>query len=244
MPRLLVSVRGPTEALAAADGGAHLVDVTYPVSALGTPYPLNILAVRERLEEAGFEERRIASNIGARYADRASACQQALGVARAGVDVVRAGFAETTIEEAAYLGDSLVRTVRKWHPNTRVLPAVFVDEDMQRFFKPFRRGPDLTAEIDPDGLMVDTFNKAIGQGLLDYCSLTDIEGLADRLHDQERQLWVSGGITADELPALWETGADVVCVRVAACEKTDKYGRFGEVDAKIVRDLVATVPED
>lgn len=47
MGRLLVSVRGPKEALAAAEGGAHIADVEYPASALGTPYPLNIKAVRE-----------------------------------------------------------------------------------------------------------------------------------------------------------------------------------------------------
>ena len=34
MGRLLVSVRGPDEALAAAKGGAHIADVEYPGSAL------------------------------------------------------------------------------------------------------------------------------------------------------------------------------------------------------------------
>jgi hypothetical protein len=42
MQRLLVSVRGPNEAVAAAKGGAHIADVEFPGSALGTPYPLNI----------------------------------------------------------------------------------------------------------------------------------------------------------------------------------------------------------
>ena len=242
MSRLLVSVRGPIESVAAADGGADVVDVTYPVSALGTPYPLNILAVRQRLERHGHTGLAVASNIGPRHTDRASACQAALGVATSGVDIVRVGFAETTFEEGAYLGDSLVRTVRKWHPDTRVVPAVFVDRDMQRFFKPFERGPDLADAIDADGLMIDTLNKAVGKGLLDYCSLGDIAGLAGALHHQGRPLWVSGGITADELSDLWETGADVVCVRVAACEKTSQYGRFGEVDADIVRQLAGTVP--
>ena len=45
---LLVSVRGPQEALAAAEGGAHIADVEYPASALGTPYPLNIKGNRAR----------------------------------------------------------------------------------------------------------------------------------------------------------------------------------------------------
>ena len=40
--RLLVSIRGRKEALAAVKGGAHIADVEFPASALGTPYPLNI----------------------------------------------------------------------------------------------------------------------------------------------------------------------------------------------------------
>ena len=35
LQRLLVSVRGPNEAVAAAKGGAHIADVEYPASALG-----------------------------------------------------------------------------------------------------------------------------------------------------------------------------------------------------------------
>ena len=47
LQRLLVSVRGPNEAVAAAKGSAHIADVEYPASALGIPYPLNIKTVRE-----------------------------------------------------------------------------------------------------------------------------------------------------------------------------------------------------
>ena len=49
MGKLLVSVRGPDEATEAAKGGAHIADVEYPGSALGTPYPLNIKTVIRKL---------------------------------------------------------------------------------------------------------------------------------------------------------------------------------------------------
>ena len=62
MQRLLVSVRGPNEAVAAAKSGAHSADVEYPRSALGTPYPLNIKAVRRHLDEHGFKEVPISTN--------------------------------------------------------------------------------------------------------------------------------------------------------------------------------------
>ena len=47
--KLLISVRGKKEAIDAYRGGAHIIDVEYPKSALGTPYPLNIQAVRKAL---------------------------------------------------------------------------------------------------------------------------------------------------------------------------------------------------
>ncbi len=109
MGRLLVSVRGPKEALAAAEGGAHIADVEYPASALGTPYPLNIEAVREALDGAGFEHVPISTNIGEDQAVRSSACQAALGVAVAGAEYIKCGLAGLEPKSAAYLGRNLVR---------------------------------------------------------------------------------------------------------------------------------------
>ncbi len=93
MGRLLVSVRGPAEALEAARGGAHIADVEYPGSALGTPYPLNSKAVRQRLDAEGFASMPISTNIGEDQPVRSTACQAALGLAVAGADNVKCGFA-------------------------------------------------------------------------------------------------------------------------------------------------------
>ncbi len=80
LQRLLVSVRGPTEAVAAAKGGAHIANVEYPASALGTPYPLNIKTVCELLDAEGFSELPIFTNIREEPRLRSSAGQAALGV--------------------------------------------------------------------------------------------------------------------------------------------------------------------
>ncbi|MHC4091727.1 MAG: (5-formylfuran-3-yl)methyl phosphate synthase, partial [Planctomycetota bacterium] len=165
MGRLLVSVRGPTEALAAAQGGAHIADVEYPASALGTPYPLNIKAVRDRLDDAGFKGVPISTNIGEDQPNRGTACQAALGVALAGANYVKCGLAGLDPKAAAYLGRSLVRTVREWFPAKKVYPAVFPDEEFAISFDPLTDGPVLVQEIACDGLLIDTFRKDIGRGL-------------------------------------------------------------------------------
>ncbi len=101
--RLLVSIRGPKEALNAYRGGAHIIDVEYPASALGTPYPLNIRAVRNAIPK----RIEIATNIGEEQRERRStACQAVLGVALAGADIIKAGLAGYSYKEARYLGDN------------------------------------------------------------------------------------------------------------------------------------------
>ncbi len=242
MQRLLVSVRGPKEALAAIKGGAHIADVEYPASALGTPYPLNIMTVRNRLNKAGFKRIPVSTNIGEVPGVRAASCQAALGVATAGADIIKCGMAELCFKPAVYLGDQMVRSIKKFFPKKKVIPAVFVDEDMRRAFDPFSEGVALIKEIKADGILIDTFNKAIGKTLTDYCTSKELKALVTQCHRAGKEAWIAGSISREELPDLWATGVDVICVRGAACEKTGK-GRFGEVKAGIVSNLASTIPK-
>jgi len=240
--RLLVSVRGPSEAIAAARGGAHIADVEYPASALGSPYPLNIKTVKERLATEGFGDVAVSTNIGEDQPRRSTACQAALGVALAGADLVKFGLAGLDPKGAAYVGKNIVRSVREWFPERGVFPAVFPEEEFRTIFDPVHDGSALVDEIQADGLLIDTYHKDIGRGLLDYLSVTDLERAAEVLHDWGKELWVAGSVTHEELPGLWGAGVDVVCVRGAACANQQVSGRFGEVTSDIVRRLVETIP--
>ena len=242
MQRLLVSIRGSSEALEAAKGGAQIADVEYPSSALGTPYPLNIMEVRRKLNQAGFNSVRVSTNIGEVQSVRASSCQAALGVAVAGADLIKFGLAEQSPAAAAYLASSIVRTVREFCPKKKLYPAVFVDDDMCRFFDPFKDSAKLARECKADGILIDTFNKLIGKALLDYCSYRDLGVFTKAMHKLGKEAWIAGSITREELPKLWETGVDVICVRGAACAKDKGRGRFGEVHSSIVKELAQTIP--
>jgi len=242
MQKLLVSVRGPKEALEAAKGGANIADVEYPASALGTPYPLNILSVRNQLNRTNYKNVLVSTNIGEVQQIRASSCQAALGVSIAGADLIKFGLAEQAPDAAIYLADNIVRTVKKIAGKSKKLfPAVFVDDDMNRFFKPLIDGPDLVVESKADGLLIDTFNKLIGKGLLDYISLNDISNFVDKMHSIKKEAWIAGSITRNELPELWKTGIDVICVRGAACANSDNNGRFGLVTKSNVENLIKTM---
>lgn len=239
MGRLLVSVRGPNEAVEAARGGARIADIEHPSSALGTPYPLNIKAARDRLDSEGFQDVPISTNIGEEQRIRSSACQAALGVAVAGADYVKCGLAGLDPKTAAYLGRSLVRTVKEWRPECKVFPAVFPEEEFALSFDPLSDGPRLVEQTDCDGVLIDTFHKGIGKGLLDYYQIDQLARFVDDLHSAGREAWLAGGITKEELPILWPTGVDVICVRGAACVGGEKDGRFGSVTAESVAALLA-----
>ena len=237
--RLLVSIRGKKEALAAIKGGAHIADVEYPASALGTPYPLNIQAVRNALPK----NIAVSTNIGEEQSGRANACQAALGVALAGADIVKLGLAKMSLGEAKEFGPALVRTVKKWFPKKQCVPALFADERLAKWYiDPIKQGPDLAKHMKADGLLIDTFDKGFGMGLMDYYKLADIRRFVKKCHDRKLEAWLAGSIGIDELPGLWEAGVDVICVRGAACKKGTGPGRFGEVNTKLVKELVNTIP--
>jgi len=190
MGRLLVSVRGPNEALAAARGGAHIADVEFPGSALGTPYPLNIKATRRSLDEAGFEGVPISTNIGEDQTVRSTACQAALGVAIAGADFIKCGFAGFNFEESKYLGSNLVRTIKEWCPDAKVYPAVFPEERYKISFDPITQSAELAEYSNCDGILIDTYDKNIGKGLLDYYSLNELKDFVDSLHSLKKRSMV------------------------------------------------------
>jgi hypothetical protein len=238
--RLLVSVRGPKEAKAAVEGGAHIADVEFPASALGTPYPLNIQAVRDALPKSVA----VSTNIGEEQSGRSTACQAALGVALAGADIVKLGLAKMSLGEARHFGPDLVRTVRNWFPKKMLVPALFADPRLAKWYiDPIKEGPELAAHMKADGLLIDTFDKGLGYGLLNYYKLADIRRFVQKCHDRKLEAWLAGSIVLDELPGLWSAGVDVICVRGAACEKGSGPGRFGEVSTDLVRELVGTIPK-
>lgn len=235
--RLLVSIRGHKEAREAYKGGAHIIDVEYPASALGTPYPLNIKTVRKAMPR----KIKIATNIGEDQQERRStACQAALGVALAGADIIKAGLAGYSYKDAKYLANIIVRTVKYWFPQKIIIPAVFADKNLRIKFNPIKEGPKLGKAIKADGILIDTFNKTLkGNTLTKLLKQNEIASFVKKCHSFKLEAWIAGSITLDEMPRLWETGVDVICVRGAACEKGTS--RMSKISRRLVRKMKDTL---
>lgn len=235
--KLLISVRGRKEAIEAYKGGAHIIDVEYPVSALGTPYPLNIQTVRSALPE----KIEIATNIGEEQLVRSTACQAALGVALSGADIIKVGLAKYSYRDARYLGRNLVRTVKHWFPHKKVILAVFADKILRRVFDPIKEGHKLGREIKANGILIDTFSKESKQSrLTKLLTHEEIIEFVKKCHSAKLEAWIAGSITAEEMPKLWKAGVDVICIRGAACIRGS--GRMGNISRKLIKGLILSIP--
>jgi uncharacterized protein (UPF0264 family) len=232
MQRLLVSVRGKNEALEAVRGGAHIVDAEYPASALGTPYPLNIWAIRHAVPSRVL----VSTNIGEEQPRGSTAAQAALGVARAGADIVKVGMAKASKKDVQLLTNRVTRTIKYWYPRKKVIPAFFADTRLRRIFDPFASVKWLAQIDEIDGILVDTFNKRVGKGLLDYVNIRAIRRFVRDCHKAKLEVLIAGSIKATQIEELWGTGVDVICVRGAACGKVSD--RSGNVRADLVSKLV------
>lgn len=235
--RLLVSIRGKNEALEAIKGGAHILDVEYPKSALGTPYPINIHTVRAHTPA----DRLVSTNIGEMQYRWATALQAALGVAQAGADIIKIGLAELEKDDARDVMQRAVRNVRWWF-KCKMLVATFFADDRKGYVDPITEAATIAKSAGADGVLIDTFDKTKKKGLLDYFSTKDIAKFVKACRKHKVEVWIAGSITKEQLPRLWRTDVDVICVRGAACVEGTEGERMEKVKAEIVRRLVKTIP--
>ena len=235
--KLLISVRGKNDTIQAVKGGAHIIDAEYPASALGTCYPANIFTIRKHTPKS----RQVSTNIGEKQFVWSTAGQAAVGVAHAGADIVKVGLAELKEAVAKKVMTDVVKQVRFFFKNRRkkMITTLFADKRLRKILDPVTRGPSVSSAAKADGVLIDTFDKTSGKGLLDLMSIKVIRVFVRNCRKHKQEAWIAGSITKKQMPALWKTGVDVICVRGSACESGG--GRKGNVRAEKVSSLIATM---
>lgn len=235
MQRLLVSVRGKNDAIEAVVGGAHIIDAENPKTSLGTAYPLNIYAIRQNTPL----NRLVSTNIGEKQFIWSTAAQAAVGVAFAGADIIKVGLAGLKPNKASRIMKDIVHHVRYWYPWKVLIPTFFADDNLREITDPITQGAEIAEKAKAQGVLIDTFDKKVDKGLLDYLTIKEITQFVKNCHSLDKEAWVAGSVTKEQLPAIWKTGVDVICVRKAACEE----GRLGDVKENLVSILVGTIPK-
>lgn len=234
--KLLVSVRGKNDALEAVKGGAHIIDAEYPGSALGTCYPANIFTIRKHTPS----HLQVSTNIGEKQFIWSTAGQAAVGVAYAGVDIIKVGLADLSESKAKRVMRNVSHQVRFFfkNPPKTMITTFFADENLRNICDPVTQGCAVSVAAGAQGVLIDTFDKECGKGLLDWMSLKEIKTFVKNCHKEKQEAWIAGSITKQQMPELWKTGTDVICIRGAACN--EKSGRKGTVRANLVSSLVKT----
>lgn len=128
-----------------------------------------------------------------------------------------------------------VRFFFKIPPKT-VITTFFADENLRKICDPVTQGCSVSLAASAQGVLIDTFDKECGKGLLDLMSLKEINTFARNCHRDKQEAWIAGSITKQQMPDLWKTCVDVICIRGAAC--TRDVGRKGTVREHLVRSLV------
>jgi (5-formylfuran-3-yl)methyl phosphate synthase len=227
MTGLLVSVRDASEARAAVEAGAHLIDVKEP-----------------RAGSLGAAELPVIAEILRTVAGRRPV-SVALGELAEGVLDLRPLVAEHRLSPAirfAKIGLAGCASRRQWPERWKEalarLPAevaavAVLYADSQAAQSP--PAADILAEgrrLGCRAMLIDTFDKR-GPGLLGHLSLAELAEHVAAARDAEMIVVLGGRVEAEQLDELLPLRPDFIAVRGAVC----RGDRSGQLDADRVRWL-------
>jgi uncharacterized protein (UPF0264 family) len=227
--QLLVSVASAAEVPAALEGGADLIDAKNPATgSLGAVSIDELRAIRRSVAAA----RPVTAALGD-AADPRAIERAARAAATAGAAFVKLGFAGISghrrvarLIQAAVSGATAgIGTL------CGVVAVAYADADSATTVTSTALA-EIAARAGAAGVLLDTVDKR-GPGV---CALKDRDALAAWVglsHHLGLFAAVAGQLSADDLPVVFECGADIAGVRGAACEG----GRTGGVSAERVRSL-------
>jgi uncharacterized protein (UPF0264 family) len=229
--RLLVSVCNQHEAEAALAGGADIIDAKDP--RMGPLGPVSIPVLREICTVVGHSRPVTAALGDAR--DEVGIESMARAFAEAGASMVKVGFAGITDPQrvAALLSAAISGAAAGSDGVCGVVAVAYADASIVASLD--RDGVlEAAMRSSAEGVLLDTADKR-SAGLRDLVSPRDLAAWAAHAHEAGLLVAIAGKLTANDLPAVWDSGADIAGVRGAACDG----GRTGTVTAGRVSVLRA-----
>jgi uncharacterized protein (UPF0264 family) len=231
--KLLISPKDALEAQEAIAGGADIIDVKNPAEgALGANYPWVIRAIR-RLAPAGVE---VSCAIGDAPNLPGSVSLSALGAASLGVDYVKVGlYGVKTQAEAVFLLTQVTRAAKDYTPKVKVVASGYADAELIGAVAPAFI-PQIAHQAGADIAMLDTATKN-GANLFTYQSPRQLSAFVAAAHSFGLKAALAGSLRKQDLSVVYQTGADIVGLRGAACTGSDRNSGV------LTRGLVAELAE-
>lgn len=231
--RLLVSVRSAAEAVAALEGGAHIIDAKEPRR--GSLGPVGASALREI---TGVVPPNIPLSVALGDVATAAAVSRALGALnldpRPGGTFVKLGFRGVSSENVfgGLLG-AAVAAAASVRCRPRVVAVAYADHARAGVPSPATVVP-IAIAAGASALLLDTAVKD-GRGLTSWMAPSPLASWVTQARQAGLLTALAGALAIDSLEPVLAAGPDVIGVRGAACSG----GRNGMVESGQVRALVA-----
>ena len=237
MLKLLVSVTNKKEALEAIKGGAHIIDVKNPKEgSLGANFPRIIRQVKQ-VVSSNVE---VSATIGDLPNLPGTASLAALGAAVSGADYVKAGlFGVKKVEEAVSLMKEVCRAVKDYNATLKVIAAGYADFQEVDCLNPLEL-PSIAHKIEADGVLIDMKVKS-QKKLFDFLSDDALRNFVEQSHKYGLIAALAGGLDKEDIPRLFNLGADVVGIRRAVCIPKNRVN--GEVHSIAVMEFTKKIHE-
>jgi len=229
--KLLISPLDRDEALEAVKGGAGIIDVKNPAEgSLGANFPWIISEIKGLLPN-GVE---LSATIGDFPNLPGTASLAALGVASLGVNYIKIGlYGVNSPQDAIKLASSTVRAVKESYSNTKVVIAGYADYDRIDSI-PSHLIPSIAEKSEADIAMLDTAVKD-GTNLFSFLNMEQLEEFTGNSHNSGIKVALGGSLTQKHIQPLSEIGVDIIGIRGAACQNSDRIG--GRIKAELVKEL-------
>ena len=211
--KLLVSPINTTEAKAALDGGADIVDVKNPKEgSLGANFPWMIRAVIEAIES----KKPVSATIGDFNFKPGTASLAALGAATSGADYIKIGLYDIqTTDQAEELLSNVVRSIKGYDSNKFAVAAAYADYRRINSISPLLL-PAVGAKVGADVVMIDTGIKD-GRSLFEFMSEEELTRFVDDARDLGLTTALAGTIKFEDLDVLRRINPDILGIRGVVC---------------------------
>jgi (5-formylfuran-3-yl)methyl phosphate synthase len=220
------------EAFEAIAGGADIIDVKNPQEgALGANFPWVI----KRIREITPKSIQVSCTLGDVPTLPGSISLAALGAASLGVDYIKVGLCGfKTANEAICLLQNVNRAAKDCNPKIKLVAAGYADSERAGSLDPMLI-PEIASNAGIDVAMLDTAIKD-GKNLFNFLNSQQLATFVNNSHKLNLEVALAGSLRKQDLPLVYNLGADIAGARGAACTNNDRVK--GQITEKQVRQLV------
>ncbi len=202
---------------------------------LGANFPWIIKQMKNLIQFSGSQI--LSATIGDFPNLPGTAALAALGAAVAGADIIKIGLkGPTTENECIFLMNKVVKAVKDYKKNIKVVAAGYADKIRMESSPDFLSLPFIAAKSGADIVMLDTYVKD-GKGLFDFLTVDQLKLFRDKAKEFNLEVALAGNLRKNSLPKIKEILPDIIGVRSMVCEGYDRNN--GLIKGYLIEELKA-----